>query len=632
MLVLPIRNLADLVALDDDAAPDRVYVALARPRVARRADGSPRFQLVRWVAQSETTDAREAGARLTLDVETAPDAREIQAADLGSRQVFLFPWLDAIVRLDGPQFDPVEAEVSLAMGRAGAVAVDLSPLAAGILAPLLQAESVSPLQVTWTGHVLVRLPPVEVIATADVQEVRRRIEIVEGGHQVTMTRSIIDANARIEIRGADNVALEQALREWVLDELVSSFAQGGNLTVRAAASDVVRWPIQLATTLDDFISASSRGTLVKTVILGSKEMGHIPPIEVRVLGNFAGPLERVDVRLQGALRSDVIELPVSDDAPRSVALGTLEFRWSYRVKIENHPSGDWSPWQDAHGSTSLVVPVSIPSGLSIEVVAVGLDFHTRWVSVRVVLEHKLPGSPPTSHTVELDALHRSHTWTRSLEGIRGTLKARVSYVSRQGQSVERIIDEIINDQVVVRDPLDNYRVRLALVPVGTGWGEVAIAMVDLRYVDGAHVINETVELRKLDDFLEWEAPARPDGPHTIQWRVHISFADGRFESRDWQTTSSEVTVVRIDGAPRRTVQLLPIYFDPSVTQKGIVRLRSGMQTESVVITDRAQRSVMLGPGPFLWSIAWTAADGTAFSESAPEEGEDVIVVPRFRRD
>lgn len=632
MLVLPIRNLADLVALDDDAAPDRVYVALARPRVARRADGSPRFQLVRWVAQSETTDAPEAGARLTLDVETAPDAHELQAAGLGSRQVFLFPWLDAIVRLDGPQFDPVEAEVSLAMGRAGAVAVDLSPSAAGILAPLLQAESVSPLQVTWTGHVLVRLPPVEVIATADVQEVRRRIEIAEGGHQVTMTRSIIDVNARIEIRGADNVALEQALREWVLDELVSRFSQGGNLTVRAAASDVVRWPIQLATTLDDFVPAASRRTLVNTVILGSNEIGNTPPIEVRVLGNFAGPLERVDVRLQGASRTDVIELPVSDDAPRSVALGTLDFRWSYRVKIENHPSGDWSLWQDAHGSTSLVVPVSIPSGLSIEVVAVGLDFQTRWALVRVVLEHKLPDSPPTSHTVELDALHRSHTWTRSLEGIRGTLKARVSYVSRQGQSVERIIDEIINDQVIVRDPLDNYRVRLALVPGGTGWGEVAIAMVDLRYVDGAHVVDETVELRKLDDFLEWEAPARPDGPHAIQWRVHASFADGRFESRDWQTTSSEVTVVPIDGAPRRTVQLLPIYFDPSVTQKGTVHLRSGMQTESVVITDRAQRSVMLGPGPFLWSIAWTAADGTAFPESAPEDGEDVIVVPRFRRD
>jgi hypothetical protein len=89
-------------------------------------------------------------------------------------------------------------------------------------------------------------------------------------------------------------------------------------------------------------------------------------------------------------------------------------------------------------------------------------------------------------------------------------------------------------------------------------------------------------------------------------------------------------VVRIEGVARRRVQVLPVFFDPGVTRQGIVRLRSGSQTETIVISDRTQRSVTLGAEPFTWTVAWTVADGTQMPESAPESGDDVVVVPRFR--
>ena len=631
MLALPIRTQSGLIAIDDDSAPDRIYVALSRPRVARRADGSPRLRLVRWTRQSTAADPAAVGARLTLDVEIQPTADEIAAAGLAGRDVQPLPWADASVRLEGPQLDPVVAPVTLAVGTIAAVTVDLSPLAAGILAPLLQAETVSPLQVTWSGHVLLRLPPVEVIATADVTELRRRIRIVEGVRELTITRSLIDANAHIEIRGAGDPGVEKALRDWVLDELTARFREGRSLNVHAAASDVVRWPILLATTLDDFVPAAMRRALVETLILTDDEIGRTPAIEVRPLGSFGDALERVDVQMVPMSGGDAVELALTDGSPRAVSLGTVDFRWRHRVKLRDRPAGDWGSWQESRGVSGLLIAVPTARDLVIEVLAVGLDFAQRWASVDVVLDHEPPGGPATSHSVQLDAAHLGARWTQPLAGVRGSVQARATFVSRQGRIVEQSLGDVANDQVIVTDPLERHRVRVALVPSGTGWSELALAMVDLRYVDGTYMVEETLELRTADDFVEWEAAARPDGPQAVEWRCHASFRDGRFESGAWQTVTPGVVLVRIEGPPRRRVQVLPVFFDAAVTREGIVRLRSGSQIETLVISDRTQHTVTLGPGAFTWTVAWTAADGTALPESAPQAGDDVIVVPPFRR-
>jgi hypothetical protein len=630
LLILPIQTHGDVLAFEDDAAAGRLCVALARPRLARRADGSSAARLVRWTTQSAGIGTAT-GGRLTLDVNVDPSADDLAAAGLAGRDTHPLPWLDAKIRLEGPQFDPVDADVSTAIGTVAAASVDLTPASAAVLAPLLQSHAVSPLQVTWVGHVLVRLPPVEVIATADVTEIRRRIDLIAPGRRLTIIRSIIDANARIEIRGAGNVALEQALRDWVLGELTARLDAGRPLDVRAAASEVVHWPVQLAATLDDFLPSASRGSIVETIILDSSEIRPMPPVDVRVLADFSGALERVDVRLAPASSGQTIELAFSSDALRTAAVGAADFRWSRRVKLKLRPPGDWSPWIDVHGATAVIVPVSAPSSLNIEVVGAALDFTARWSMVRVIVTHDPPDAAPQSQAIELTAAQTSATWTVPLEGLRGPVKAQVTYVARQGQSVERVIENVAGDQVIVTDPLEGNCVPFTLLPAGTGWSDVALAMVDLRYADGAYVVDETVELRTLTDFVDWSVPARPDGPQTMQWRLHASFTDGRFTSGDWQAADRGVVIVRIDGVPKRTVQVIPIYFDPAVARSATLRLRSGSQIETLVLTDRTKRSVTLGPGPFSWTVQWTAADGTPSPETAAQDGEDVLVVPPFSR-
>jgi hypothetical protein len=299
------------------------------------------------------------------------------------------------------------------------------------------------------------------------------------------------------------------------------------------------------------------------------------------------------------------------------------------VKLVNRPVAEWSDWIDAHG-TSVLIPIAVPSSLRMEVLAAALDFETRWASISVTLEHRPPGAVAASQTVELDAAHHSATWTLPLDGVRGDVSATLTYRSRHGEAVVRRLDHIVEDQVIVTDPFDSSRVSVVVIPAGTGWNDVALAMVDLRYVDGAHVVDETVELRKLDDLVAWQAPARPDGPKQVQWRAHVSFADGKFESRAWQSTDTGIVVVSIDTVPRRNVQIFPIYFDAAVTRKAVLRLFDDSRSTSVEITDRASRSVALPAGPFSWGVAWTRADGTSVAESPPEPGDDVIVVPRFR--
>jgi len=629
MLVLPMQSAGDLVTLGDDAFPDQVYVSLSRPQVARDAEGRPRLRLLRWVASSDQT--RETGGRLSLDVNLAPTTAQMAAAGIGPRKALPLPWLDARVRLDGPRFEPVEAQVSLSGTGVAAFAVDLSPAAAGVLAPLLKGDNVMPLQVTWNGHVQVRLPAVEVIASGDVSEIRRRIEVAGADRQSITTRSIIDANVHIEIRGSERSALEQALRDWALDELTRRFANGLPLSVHVSASDVVHWPITLATTLDDLVAAPARVSLVETLVLDASDVGVVPPIEIRVFGDFGSRLERVDVRLQPLAGDTTIERAFTDQTPQRVPLGTTDFRWAYRVKLADRASGAWSAWAELRHATSVSIPVATPVTVAFEAVAIGLDFEQRWAAVKVETELAMLDGPPLLHTVELDAIHPSQTWTQPLDGARGRLRARVTYVSRRGETVEEIIEDIAGDQIVVRDPYEGNEIPFVVIPAGTGWKDVALAMVDLRYTDGTHVVDETVELRTLDDLVEWRAAARPGGPRRVQWRVHVSFSDGRFESRPWQDTDTGVAVINVDAVARRTVQIIPLYFDAGAVRQGAVCLQGDSQREVVTITDRSPRSVTLPSGQFTWTIAWTSADGTAMPASAPQAGEDVIVLPRFAR-
>lgn len=631
MLTLPVNNRGSLIAISDDTIPNRVVVASAKPRLARRPDGSPLLRLDRWVLPTGSSSAAPVtGGRLNLTIDLEPLASEVSAANLGTVVIEPIPWLDATIELMGPLFQPVVAEIAVAAGALGVIAVDLTPEASSVLASLLVRDVVSPLQVVWTGSVRVRLPAVEIVASASVRKTASIFTGFTGRSSHHVSRSLIEANAHIEIRGANNPELEAVFREWALSELARRLDEGSDLSVRASAGQVVRWPIRLATTLDDLLSSDQRQNLVQTHVLDPSELSQVPPIEVSVLGAFGDQLERVDVRLAPTGDGSTKELSINSDKPQRVRLGTADFRWSYRTKLPSQLPGEWSQSREVKGSYSLLIPVSVTKDISIEVLASGVDFERRWKSISVQLNHQAALPDAASTVVELNAANRSAMWKLTLAKPRGKVRANITFFSHQGQSVKTDIDDVTGEQLIIVDPLESHRRRLALMPAGNGWDNIAVAMVDLRYRDRDFRYEETVELKSFTDFVEWETPVRADGPREIEWRCHASFRDGRFEETDWRVVDSTVLAVPLQAPASRQVQLVPVFFDSSQTARLEVKLRSGDRSVTQVITSKAAIWVTLPPGPFLWSVTWSMINGMTKQTSEERSDEEVIILPRHQ--
>ncbi|MGD9671771.1 MAG: hypothetical protein AB7U75_22445 [Hyphomicrobiaceae bacterium] len=620
MLTLPLRTTPPLIVFDDNA-DSRPAVALLRPQIARRADGHPRVRLLRVVAPG----GAEQRARLDLDLTVAPDAAALVAAGLSAANVQPIPWREARIRLEGPQMEPVEADVSVFAGGLGAVGVDLTTQQAGVLAALLTRSSVSPMQVTWTGRALVQLPAVDVIASAAIDEVRRRIDSVRGDVRRTVIRSVIDANAHIEIRGGLNAELERTLRDWALDELLDRFTSGEGLNVRVSASDVVSWPVTLAGTLDP-VAAEHAERIVETHQLEASEIGATPPIDVRALGDFSGTLERVDVQLEPIGAGHPAEAALADDLPRRFALGSRNFRWRRRIKLDGAPAAEWSAWTAVQNQTALLVAVPSFGKLRLEAVSSGLDFERRWAAVRVEIEHL--GSRRTVNTLELNAEQRAAQWTLELRAPRGRLSARLTFLARNGAVYQERLDDVVGEQILAFDPYAGHRRRVTLVPAGAGWDELAAAMVDLRYDDGERLHEQTIALDGAQDFAEWDAPSRPDGPTAIEWRAHLSFADGRFESHPWARTEAGVLPIVVPASKRRQVQLLPVFLDAAVTPELTVRLARGDTERVEQFRDKTPRTVFLPLGVYRWSAVWRFADGAERTSDALESDDEVLVLPK----
>ena len=626
MFVLPVETRGPLIALRDDLSPSWV-VAPVRPRLARSLGGAPLLRLDRWVLPSTSSGVAPAiGGRLNLTVALMAPLEEIATTNLAPGTVASIPWLDASIELKGPLFGPIVTEVAVAAGAVGAIATELPDEAAAMLAALLTREVVSPLQLTWTGSVLVRLPAVEIVASAAIDRTVLQSSS-DGFSRRLVARSMIEASARIEIRGANNLQLETVFRDWALDELTRCCAEGKALSVRAGAAQVVRWPIRLSTTLDDLVGSDSRQELVQIHALDPTELGKPPRVEVRVLGAFGNTLERVDVRLT-PVGGTVKEISISSEIPQSVELGTGNFSWRYRTKPVSQPSGEWSASRTADNSYSLLIPIATPKDLSVEVLASGLDFTHRWSLVRIELSHQGLAQDTDSTVIELDFARPSAVWKKNLVGPLGKVRATLIYLSHFGQRLEVDGGEVLGRQFIVEDPFYANQRRLAIIPTGNGWGGIVVAMVDLRYRDGDFRNEETIELKSLSDFVEWVTPARKDGPRTIEWRCHASFQDGRFVENEWQSTESEVLVVPLQAPATRQVQLLPVFFDAAKTPRADIHLRNQDRLVTVPITSTSTVSVTLPQGPFFWSITWTLLGGS--QKEMPEQASDqeVIVLPK----
>lgn len=615
MLTLPPTTRGNLIALADADDPRQLAVAALRPALVLSASG-PGVRILRWSAPGESGSA----ARLDLEASVQPTAADIDQLKAAGFQVAPMPWESAALRLEGPQLEPVEVDISALSGTIGCASASLTPQAAGVLSALLTRTDSAPLQLTWIGRVLVQLPSVDVVASCAVQEVRRRIIEIQGSRRTEILRSLIDANARIEIRGGTNPELEQALRDWAIGELLQRFERGEDTTVRKSAAEVVSWPLTLAGALDP-LPANQRDAVVQTFVLNPEDVSFAPPIALRVLGDFSGTLERVDVQLEPLTDGRPAEAAVTDSEERALSLRTQDFRWRRRIKRKTKPPEDWSDWSVASNAPSLLLAVPDLTALRVEALAPGLDFESRWKSVRIDLD-----CASECVVLELDASRRAAFATLTPSVTAPAVSAKLTYLSWNGQTIERSVDRVAGC-IAVADPFDGHRRRLSVIPSGAGWSEIAGAMIDLRYRDGDQLAQTTLPLTSPNDFAEWEAPARPDGPRTVEWRCHASYRDGRFESTPWASTDESVLAIPLVAPKRRELQILPAFFDPAATPQLDVHIASQDFQQSETFTKKDARNLVAPLGPYRWSASWSFSDGSKRTVPEQVSDEDVLVLP-----
>lgn len=619
MLTQPITSPGRIVAFADHDREDWHYVVAATPRLIGGAAGRPELQLLRW--QSVSGDDETVGGRLNLGLTLEVDDEMLVEAEMTADKTGPIPWVEATIEVHGPGFRSAPAAVAMTSPERARVALDLDADAAVIMAALLNRDTASPIQIIWSGHVRMRMPDAEVTASASREEIVRRISQSRGAVSREVVRSMIEANVNIEISAGDNQELEQALRDFALDQLLKRFEDEDELVVSVGAADVVDWPVRLSAAIDDLGPVTPER--VRTITLAEHELGRPPRLEVRVLGNFAGELDRVDVEIEQS--DETTQLAFIDSHEQSIPIEPNPFRWRSRAKWNALPASNWSAWREAQASSSLLIPVSVQPSRAIEITAVGVAFGDRWKSVEVQLS--AVASASLIRTVNLSAQQTTAYVELDASVAQTGFNSKQRFVSKTGLVAERR-SQLAADQnlLLVRDPYTMGSLRTALVPTGNGWDEIAMMMVDLRYEDGDEHWEEARELSSRDDFAEWRIPVREHGPREFLWRYNASFADGNFQQSDWQRSESRLLTVPLDSPERRDLQILPIYLNDGESVE--LRLKIQGETKSVHLTDKSPQQIRLPAGAYQWQAVWRAVTGETTEGPLQDDDRDVIVIPR----
>ncbi len=623
MIQLPLRHHGE-VLIGDDATTGRPRIVGGPPRIALDPEGLPRLRLLRW---PPTADG-DAG-HLAVDLTTTPAPEGLAGLPDGTDFV---EWEDATVTLQGAGID-VTGEAVLGGAPFGALSSMLDLPAAGALERLLTGDGPGLLQAVWNGHIRARMPAVEVVAALDRSEITRRTEDIRGPARRETVRSIIRATAHINILGAGDDDLIEALSKWVADELTRRLDAGRDLQVRLSAADVISLPVRLSGTLGA-VDPSNRDRVIRRLdaVPGTTAAAHT---RVVVLADWAVTDHvTLEVDPDGSGAEDTTVLTVRDEAPRQLDLANRAFRWRLRSTVEGVQQ-DWTAWTPAAPTLSLTVPVAPPSAPPVEVVAVGLDWSARWSRVEIFLTPAGAGEDPvgaepqpgtvstTGPDLVLTADRRRMTLPSTIDA--AAMLASTVFWARSGTTVRGHPIPLTSHQFVIRDPLRDVMEK-TLVPVGGGWDDVALAMVDLRHVDGDQLTFETVPLDPGMPLAAWRIPVAAGQPGEVSWRLHASLTDGQLLQTDWATAAESVIPVDIPGGAFVDVHVVITGLAAAAAQRVTVTVTAGSTQEVVEATEPGVHTVRLPVGTVTFASTWRGLDGTSTAGPTGTTDSDTIVV------
>lgn len=606
MLRLPWRTQDGVLVAADDEDPGVLHVVGQAPRVVEDDAGRPRLRLVRWPAGPDGV-----AGHLSVDLTVLPPDEELDRLGPGFVPV---RWESASVTLAGAGLQ-VTSPAVVGGGTVAAVATTLDDPGAATLEHHLTLAAATPLQATWDGLVRARLPEVEVVAALDRSEITRRLRDLRGPEQRTMTSSVVRENLRLTVAGPATAGvvpeeLVSALRDWATSELLGRLGRGEDLTVRLTAAEVLSVPVRLAGTLGavpaeqvegclrrlDSAPGHEDSELTRVIVLADWATTDHVTLEVEPTGSPDGT--QPDASTSPIPETQAQALTFQDDQPRLLRLAARPFRWRTRATVGG-TRGAWSGWTAAAPALSLTVPVAVPASPTVEVVAAGLDWVERWAGVEVTLS-----SGGRQSEVTLTAERPRASVPTADPGV----SASARFTTRSGGVVEEHDLVPTGGHLVIGDPL-RAAVSRTVVPTGSGWSQVARAMVELRHDDGERRTQETVPLDDPQTVARWSVPAERGDAGPVQWRLHASFRDGRFLQTPWQDSVEPVIVAPLESAGVREVQVVVAGLVVAGARAVRVTVTAGPTSETVEATEPGVFAVQLPPGPVTWVSQWVLDDG-----------------------
>ncbi|MGO1488715.1 MAG: hypothetical protein ACTHWA_09180 [Arachnia sp.] len=618
MIQLPLRSHGDLL-VGDDAVTGRVQVVGAPPRIALDTDGRPRLRLLRW---PPTTDS--GAGHLSMDVSTTPTTSQREGLP---GDVEFVRWEDAAVTLLGAGLEVTGAAV-LGGAPFGAMSSLLDLPAAAALERHLTGDGPGLLQAVWEGHIRARMPELEVVAAIDRSEITRRTAEIRGPRRHEMIRSIIRATVHVEVQGAGGEALIEALSDWAAEALTHRLDTGGDLQIRLSAADVISPPVRLASTMEPVLESAREWVIHHlTAVPGTTAEAHT---RVVVLADWAKTDHvSLEVDPEGSGTGDTTVLTVLDEAPRQLDLAGRPFRWRLRSTVAGVQQ-EWTPWTSSGPTLALTVPVAPPSERHVEVVAAGLDWSDRWQQVDVFLA---PDGNRDSHTddragrgteVSPDAVLTGDRRRASLpvDVDPGGLVASALFWSQSGVSVPGQPIALISDQFVIRDPLRDV-IEHTLVPVGGGWADVVLSMVDLRHIDGDRLTIEAVPLDPGMSLATWQVPAALGHRGQVSWRLHASLTDGTLVETDWADAADSVIPVEIPGGAFVDLHVVIAGLAVASAQRVTVTLTMGSTERTVTATEPGVHTIRMPSGTVTFARVIRAT--FRYADTGPDQPEKVVI-------
>ncbi len=187
-----------------------------------------------------------------------------------------------------------------------------------------------------------------------------------------------------------------------------------------------------------------------------------------------------------------------------------------------------SPWKDATGDQTLLIPIETPPRLAVQVLPLGVNF-AETPTVKVNLTYQDPGGVGTvTQTVVLSKRDEIGEWSLNLrKGAHKSYTWQISYFRADGQEV-KLPPQSGSDNRLIVPALRIPRVGAKVSPVMVNWEVTPAIEVHLTYSDPSRGVSEakTFTFAKGDPPQEWFVLVQADAPRTFSIEVTYYTPDG----------------------------------------------------------------------------------------------------------